>query len=289
MIYASHGLPSRPEDAFWQKLHAKSLLQPDKLRFLCEAFLDVPYSFKVVGEGEFGRYDRRPLYRHDVFNCMSYVTTLLALYFSNSIDEFVPWYVRLQYTDYNVEYLKRHVFLETDWIWDNRAFGLRDINIDLASKLGVPIGLAQTTIDKTGWLLHHRLEDIVRDDLSEQERQKLLDELHNRAPFMQMQQSDLPFLPLSALGDGSVLYDVLKKPIVMIVVRPNWDVRDIMGTHLNVSHLGFLLPDTEGYSFFHASSRFEKVTQETIADYLDYCRTIPSVAGMHFLAIDRGG
>jgi hypothetical protein len=284
MMHADHGISIEP-DAFWVRLHAESQAAPDKLRYLCEALQGVPYAFSVVGEGEHGRYDRRPVLRHDVFNCMSFVTTLLALYWCKSIDDFIPLYLRLQYADSHVDYLKRRIFLETDWMWGYQSRGLRDVSASLASCSDLDLGLAQTEIDKRGWLAHHALDHIIRPDLSEAERKALLAELHDRAPFMTTQQSALPYVPLHGWDDPHACIDVLQKPCVMIVVRPHWDVRDIMGTHLNVSHLGFVLPGQSGAVFVHASSRFDRVVMEDVVTYLDYCRSIPTVAGVHFLEI----
>ena len=52
---------------------------PVRVETICSAFLDTPYDLNPCGEGAAGMIDRRPIARYNLFNCITYAETVLAL------------------------------------------------------------------------------------------------------------------------------------------------------------------------------------------------------------------
>ncbi len=75
---------------------------------------------------------------------------------------------------------------------------------------------------------------------------------------------------------------------MVVIVRPNWDIRDRIGTHLNISHLGFAIKDSQqnDLHFLHATSEKQLVVRETLGSYLQRQLSIPTIRGIEILAMN---
>ena len=51
-------------------------------------FINTPYKLGPLGEGPEGLFDQDPLYSFDVFDCTTFVETVMALHYSKNMDEF---------------------------------------------------------------------------------------------------------------------------------------------------------------------------------------------------------
>jgi len=59
-----------------------------RIAYFSHALLNRPYVLGPLGEGTKALYDREPLYRNDVFDCTTFVETVLALSLSNNVNQF---------------------------------------------------------------------------------------------------------------------------------------------------------------------------------------------------------
>ena len=77
---------------------------------------------------------------------------------------------------------------------------------------------------------------------------------------------------------------------IVNIVRPNWNLIEKIGTHLNISHLGFAIKDAtaQQLKFFHATSEKQKVVQETLHVYMQRQQNSPTIRGINVLAISPG-
>ena len=91
----------------------------------------------------------------------------------------------------------------------------------------------------------------------------------------------------------SVLFDANHQPneflfhqiphaSIIEIVRPNWHLKDKIGTNLHVSHVGFAIRNSAGDLLFrHASSEHQKVEEVKLIDYLGrYCDS-PTIKGIN--------
>ena len=113
-----------------------------KIIFFSHAFLNKPYVWGALGEGPNGIYDQNPLYRTDQFDCLTYVSTVLALAQANSLEEFKKILPLIQYENGEISYTKRNHFTSLDWNKNNEKQGfITDVTRMIHDKAGHPIAV----------------------------------------------------------------------------------------------------------------------------------------------------
>jgi hypothetical protein len=96
----------------------------------------------------------------------------------------------------------------------------------------------------------------------------------------------LPYIPLTALFQSNgqanqALFDQIPDGAIIEIVRPNWSLKDKIGTNLDVSHLGFAFRHDGQLWFRNASSQFHRVVDEPLISYLDKARSSPTIKGIN--------
>ncbi|HLD17233.1 MAG TPA: N-acetylmuramoyl-L-alanine amidase-like domain-containing protein [Coxiellaceae bacterium] len=252
-------------------MDVQSLLKSPSLFSLVNAFLEKPYILGACGEGEQGEFDQRPLYRFDGFDCVTFVNTVLALLHAHDEPSFIHAMKKINYKQGKVAYENRHHFLCVDWNPANEAQGwIRNITPVTAR--------ATALIDKPNWLRHRTLKDLYLPKTSQVEKEKALTQLYALANQFAPVLSVVPYLSLDCIQDTS--FDGMPDSLLIEIVRPNWNLADKIGTHLNMSHLGFALREKGEWFFYHASTDFKKVVKVLLYDYFNFCRTLPTVGGI---------
>ncbi|MCX7978595.1 MAG: DUF1460 domain-containing protein, partial [Bdellovibrionaceae bacterium] len=74
---------------------------------------------------------------------------------------------------------------------------------------------------------------------------------------------------------------------VVNIVRPNWNLREIIGTNLNISHQGFLIHRDGQFFYRHASQTYRRVVEEPMLEYLARFRGHATVRGINLLEVLR--
>ena len=73
---------------------------------------------------------------------------------------------------------------------------------------------------------------------------------------------------------------------VVEIVRPDWNLKDKIGTNLNVSHVGFAIRDENGEcQFRHASEINKCVVDVSLISYLQQRLHSPTVKGINLQAV----
>jgi N-acetylmuramoyl-L-alanine amidase-like len=246
----------------------------DRINTFSQYFQGRSYLHQPLGEGESGQFDQRPLFRTDGFDCLTFVETVLALAHGRTFAEFKGYLAHIRYYQGKVDFLHRNHFVSVDWNKHNEQLGfVRDMTYQF---VGVQAQVAVATIDKPAWFAHR-----LRGTSSS---------LTPLLAFLKPELSAVVYLPFSALFDakGVVNSAVLAQlPDVSIVeiVRPNWRLRDKIGTDLQISHLGFAIKTPAGYLFRHASSQAHKVVTEPLVAYLKRAARSPTIKGITVLSI----
>lgn len=221
--------------------------------------LGKPYIASPLGEGV--GYDKDPLYRFDVFDCTTFVETVLAQAISLNKEEFIQNLNLIRYKNGKVSFLNRNHMTSTDWIHNNQKAGyVTDITRELfMDQYDVSI----TAIDKAAWA--HRVHKM---NLKES-----------------MTVSELDYLPIdSALAHPGLIKRIASGSIINIV-RPNWQLKEKIGTNLDVSHQGFAILKQNGVIYFrHASQKTKTVTEEPLLQYLNRIAKDKSIGGINVLA-----
>jgi len=264
----------------------------ERLDMISESFLGTPYLLGALGEGPKGRFDQSPLYRTDGFDCETFVDTVLAVAFGHDLASFQQNINHIRYRQGNVDFLTRNHFMSLDWDGNNQKQGyIKDITQTFRNKNNKPVALmAVALIDKPSWYQHFSINNIKLNKATEAERATRLKELQSEGSRLPKTEARIAYIPFTALFDknnepDTRLFAQIPDASIIEIVRPNWDLEKQIGTHLNVSHLGFAFWKGETLIFRQASSLEHKVIDIPLIDYLDSIRSSPTIKGINVQAI----
>lgn len=238
-------------------------------------FLGRPYRLGALGEGSNARFDQEPRYRTDAFDCETYVTTVLALALAKDTQGFKHCLSNLRYHNGQVSYINRNHFTDLDWNQNNQRQGfVKDITTTFKDKNKIAIAqMANALIDKPSWYQHFTLNTIRLQSLNKKEQAKRLTELKSRGVKLVKAEAQLPYLPLTSLFNtqgkpNHYLFAQIPHGAIIEIIRPNWNLREQIGTNLNVSHLGFAFWQQGTLTFRQASFNHHKIVDVPLIDYL---------------------
>jgi hypothetical protein len=259
-----------------------------RLQDISAQFLGKPYLLGALGEGVKARFDQAPRYRVDAFDCETYVTTVLALTLADNLQNFKQCLSRLRYKDGQVSYLSRNHFTSVDWNKNNQKQGfLQDITPSFKDKNKQSVALAtHVLIDKASWYQHRALDSIRLYPSNPEEQFRRLAELKARGSKLPQVISQLPYIPFTALfqKDGQVneyLFSQIPTGSIIEIVRPDWHIKEQIGTDLDISHLGFAIRKNGVLFFREASSVHGQVVDVPLIDYLKEARNSPTIKGIN--------
>lgn len=291
-----HPIEQKTESMLEKLYHTDALKQKQRidsrLQWLTEKNLNKPYILFPLGEGLTGSYDQQPRYRLDGFDCGTFVTTQLALALSDSPQTFKQCIDKIRYHSKKVCFLGRNHFTSIDWNRSNQRFGiLQDITKNIKGDNNqVLYKTATGVIDKAGWYKHTSLNRIKLFETTRSETKARAHDLKRAGKVFKPQQSIVNYLPTDSLIDnyGQLNMEVIKQipnGAIMEIVRPNWNLREKIGTNLQISHLGFIFwQDDEPY-FRHASSESKKVVNVPLKSYLQDIRKSATIKGVNIQVV----
>ena len=260
----------------------------ERITDISAKFLGKPYFLGALGEGQHGDYNQLPLYRTDVFDCETYVDTVLALAFASNIQGFKNHINQIRYRDGRVAFIYRNHFTCLDWNLNNQHEGfVKDITTTIHDKHNKSIvKFARALINKPGWYDHMSTSTIQIPNLDENARIKLLKSLKREGSKLPKSTSIIPYIPLTALFDkdgkeNNYLFEQIPNASIIEIIRPNWDLSKEIGTNLNVSHLGFAIWENDKILFRQASSTEHKVIDVPLIDYLRNTLKSPTIKGIN--------
>lgn len=269
------------------KLHTHNM--PQRITIISGFFVGKPYLNGALGEGKSAPFDQNPLYRTDAFDCLTYVSTVLALSQSYSLNEFKRNILKTQYFNANPTFVNRLHFTDADWNKVNAQNGfIQDITHSFKNAKGKPVAqIAYAYINKPAWfnqLPANRLNFIY--PISSSEEKERLAALHNLSKQVKAEEVSVPYLPLTALfndkGEPDLfLFNQIPSGSIIEIVRPNWDLKETIGTNLNISHLGFAIRTSQGLMFREASSIEHRVIDIPLTTYLKEYRKSDTVKGIN--------
>lgn len=254
----------------------------DRIADYSKYFLGQQYKLYPIGEGVYGKFDRKPLYRTDMFDCFSYVTFVLSLAESKNLAEFKTNYIKINYINGKVAFTNRYHFTN-DWNKANAENGyLVDITDKILDQKGKPIyKIGATKIDKPNWYKNLTLGRV--------QSTSLLKQLQKIGAHSKSEISVINYLPLAKLFNDNeqpnmYLFKQIPSGSIIEIVRVNWDLTKTVGTDLDVSHVGFAIRTEKGLMFRAASSSEDwgsGVIDIPLAEYLKNCLNTPSIGGIN--------
>lgn len=272
----------------------KALSMPERLEKMSHLFLGRPYLLGALGEGMTGRYDQYPLYRMDAFDCQTFVETVLALSLAHDVAAFKHIMNVIRYQDGQVSFLKRHHFTDLDWNATNQHNGfLKDVTLSIHNQDQQAVAkIATAVINKPAWYQHIPITRIRLDKLSTDERAKRLSELKEYGRLLPIQTATIPYLPLTVLLSPSgkvneAILNQIPNGAIIEIVRPGWDLREAIGTQLNVSHLGFGFWKEGRLIFRNASTLKGRVVDQPLVEYLQDALHSPTIKGINIQVVDQ--
>jgi hypothetical protein len=247
-----------------------------KILGVSEYLLNRPYCLGALGEGRQGVFDQSPIYRTDRFDCLTFINTILALTFSHDLKSFQKKIQAMRYFQLPIDYAHRCHIMSLDWNRYHASQGMiTDITHTILHRNGRKMfRSAQAVIDKKAWFEHRTSNNIkLQYSLSLREEKNLLEKLRHSADTAEAKSVNIHYLPMPELFNANkqIKEDILTQlPCVSLleIVRPNWDLRETIGTHLHISHIGLAFKKEQHWWFRHASSQYNTVTDVALCSYL---------------------
>lgn len=264
----------------------------DKVAYINKLFFNKPYTFNALGEGTKGKFDNNPLYRIDAFDCETYVDTVIALALASDLKTFQDMIRKVRYKDGKVKFTNRNHFTCLDWNKNNQKQHItKDITNSITGKEKQHIAIeAKTYIDKPNWYKTMPIERIRLQGEIDKNREKKLIELRKKGKMQKKSLSVIPYIPLQEImpSKDEIIMEIIRQipnGAIMEIIRPNWDLCKVIGTHLNVSHLGFVIWENEEPYFIHASSDKLMIVKVPLISYLKVARENPTIKGVNIQII----
>lgn len=265
----------------------KSQNLEQRIAYFSKRFLSRPYVNGALGEGCEGRYDQNPLFRFDAFDCLTYVNTVLALSLAKSVGDFKQQLMRLNYYDGQPDYLKRFHFMSLDWNRQNqRARFIQDITNTIKNEhQDLIFQTASAPINKGAWFKKKSIQDLKLFSDHQVDASERLLQLHKESDAFSPEDVSIDYLPLTQLFASrdkfhACIREQIPNASIIQIVRPAWDLTQLIGTHLHVSHLGFCFHKDGALVFRHASSEAQHVVEISLEEYLFQRLDSPTIKGI---------
>ena len=257
-------------------------------------FLEKPYYLFPNGEGKTGKYDKAPLYRTDKFDCLTYVSMIIALTQSQDLESFKQHEKDLDYKNGQVSFITRNHFTSTDYDINNQRAGfIKDITDSIVDDKGKIIAkTAITDIDKPTWVKNLPASRINLFKYPGNKKAKaLLDSLHALSTQVSKETANVRYIPMTQLfnssGEANLrLFKQIPPGTIIEIVRTDWQGVQDLGTDIDISHLGIVVPSMQGAQFREASSVYNKVTDVPLIGYLRGYLPDPTVIGINLQQIN---
>lgn len=291
-----HSVEEQNADRFIQSLYShekgKTLPMPKRLAEISRLFLNKPYYLGALGEGLSGNYDQYPLYRVDAFDCLTFVETVLALSLADNLSSFKHNMQSIRYAEGRLSFVMRNHFTDLDWNSNSQRQGiLNDITTTFHDEHQQPIAkTARAEINKPAWYQHFSESKIRLTVSSPALQRKRLEELKKRGQNLRAQVATIYYIPLTVLFDrkgkpNHYIFQQIPDGAIVEIIRPNWDLTSVIGTHLNVSHLGFAFWHKGVLLFRNASTLKGSVVDQPLIEYLSDALSSPTIKGINIQVV----
>ena len=293
MLVATTSFADKNTDQTIRQLYHSLQINPTssmaaRLDFISQQWLYHPYERTALGEGTPSAYDEAPRYRTDAFDCETYVDTVLAAAFATDLPSFKQCMDQIRYANGRVSYVTRNHFTSLDWNTNNQKQGfIKDITETIVNHANQPVAIkARALIDKAAWYKFASPSQIRLLKATPIQQAHQLTLLKRAGSQFKKQTDIISYIPLTVLFDkqGRPNLDLFKQipnGAIIEIIRPNWDLTQEIGTHLNVSHLGFVFWKNNILLFRNATSSYQHVIDIPLITYLREAQQSPTIGGIN--------
>lgn len=192
----SWGEASPDFETQWKKVRGATLAE--RIDSASRSLLGVPFGDAPLGEGPGAEFDEGPRSRFDLFDCTTYVETVLALALSSRPKDFERELRLLRYKEGKVAFENRNHFPCVDWTKNNTASGrLTDITESVGA--GFVVARATAPISKKGWYRSLPESALRLENASPEERTRKLKDLRSRGANFPDESPSLPYVTLDSV------------------------------------------------------------------------------------------
>ena len=264
-----------------------------RLESVSRLFLGAPYLGDPLGEGREGKYDQDPLARFDGFDCTTFVETMMALAGAKDSAHFEHRQNAIRYQNGVVDFTARNHFPSLDWIPSvtQGQFAEESVRAVGSYLTTGRVETARAIIDKPNWYRFKKEENLqLKETLSSEKRAERVREWQNEGLAFSAQEASLEYLPFPVFfNDGRPNRELVARipqGSIVNIVRPNWDLTPIIGTHMNVSHQMLFFRDASGSPFLrHASSTQKKVIDQDFFEVMRSYLGHSTARGIHLMRV----
>ena len=114
-----HQMTHQEIDSVIRELSKMELKPSEKVNYISEYFLGMPYNLTCVGDGPYAIYEAWPLVNFNETNCMAYCEHVLALSISDNWDSFFNNLQQIRYKDGIIGMKTRNHYTMADWLPEN--------------------------------------------------------------------------------------------------------------------------------------------------------------------------
>lgn len=235
-------------------------------------FLDRRFKTDALGEGA-GQHDSDPLFRLDAFDCTTFVETVWAMHRTKPGEDWTRVLQNIRYRDGQAKFVNRLHFISLDWLpYHQEKGGAKDVT----AEVGLPLQESKTLIDRRGWY-QKKHPALLLDFVAQYPK--------DSAQWVRMKYLKFSELLDSPKGLEKLRAELEKGALLANFVRPNFDTVEAIGTHIDISHQGFLLLKDGKIILRHASLTLLKVGEEDFIDYMKFYRHHPTLKGMQLVRL----
>lgn len=250
----------------------KTLPIDQRVVAISEQLLNKPYVDEPCGEGINGEFNTEPLYRFDEFDCETFVNTVLALAQANDVTQFQNNLRHIVYTNGKIAFTNRAHFPSADWVPNNINNNfITEITSQIAG--ADTIAIAKAYINRQNWCEKCTLERIKIPGITPAQQQAKLQQLHAEYNQFQNINAQINYIPLQKLFTDDdqpnlAIFNRIPNGSIILFIEHNPNLVRIIGTEMNVSHMGLVIwKDNQPY-LRAASSLKHQTADMPLINYL---------------------
>lgn len=284
IFFSSTLIAQSPDQTGRELLQAtKNLPFEQKIESLSSTFIGKPYQHEPLGEGPNGQYNQEDFYRFDQFDCETYVNTVIALSKAHDLPEFKRNIKDITYTGKNVNFRNRAHFPDADWVPYHIQKGtLQEITAAVAGPNN--IATAKNYLDRKNWYQNLTLERIKIPGLNPSQQSAKLQQLKSEAQHVQNTFVSILYIPLNKLfinGQPNLaIFNRIPNTAIILLIVNDPNLKQKIGTNLNVSHMGFVIWKDQQLFLRAASSLKKQVIDLPLINYLQNSLATGKIKGI---------
>lgn len=250
-------------------------------------FLNRPFAYDYNGDGPGADFKSQAYDDSSHVDCMSLATMVLSMLVSPTSQALPTTLEHVRYQSGKVGYFSRHHFTS---LW-NKANEEQGFLYDLTKNIKYADSTAawhklDMQLNLPAWM-HFQKKLLSKQQPLTAKQQQLWQQYYNQSKKTSI---DLSYIPVTELLPSAKSSQHLLQQIpggsLVYFVTPHWDLRKLIGTEVEIMHIGFLVRKNGQLYLRHAAFK-KHVLDVPFADYLEHAHQhLPQIKGVHIAGIN---